>query len=587
MAKLIKGALLALVFVAGEALAQFCPGLSPWVFDDVPSTHPFCTDITWMAQRGVTLGCLAIDPNHRLYCPSNNVRRDEMAAFMRRLGDALLPLTCAAGQVMKWNGLAWACANDNLGGGGGGGTLTSVAAGIGLQATPNPIVGAGVIDVATAYRLPQACAANQIPKWNGSVWLCAADSAGIGTLTTSLTAGTGITLTPNPIVVSGIVAADTAYLQRRVTASCVPGRSIRVINADGSVVCELGGLNAFVQGGNAFGETAVLGTTDARPLEIIVDGQRALQLLYVNDPAFPSINIAGGHPNNRIARTCTGIGCLSGNTDSVRGGTIAGGGRGSGDQNQVTDSYGFIGGGTGNLAGNDNSDHADAIFGAVVGGQNNTASGSYSSVGGGAGNVASGNFATISGGSSNDALGNYSFAAGRSAHANADGCFVWGDSSASVASCNNPNLFLARAAGGFELRTNVALTTGCVIAAGGGMWSCSSSRDEKEGFSNVDPLAILDRVVTMPISTWRYRTETSGALHLGPMSEDFREAFGLGTSSKEIGMTDAQGVALAAIQGLNAKLKRALDDRDTSIAELTARLYRVLARLDELESHRR
>jgi hypothetical protein len=57
MAKTLKTTLLALAFFAGEAAAQFCPGQSPWVFDDVASTHPFCTDITWMAQRGITLGC--------------------------------------------------------------------------------------------------------------------------------------------------------------------------------------------------------------------------------------------------------------------------------------------------------------------------------------------------------------------------------------------------------------------------------------------------------------------------------------------------------------------------------------------------
>ena len=63
---------------------------------------------------------------------------------MNRLGDSLFPLTCAAGQVMKWDGLQWACANDAIGGGGGGGTVTSVAAGTGLQGSPNPITGAGV-----------------------------------------------------------------------------------------------------------------------------------------------------------------------------------------------------------------------------------------------------------------------------------------------------------------------------------------------------------------------------------------------------------------------------------------------------------
>ncbi len=109
MSKAFAKGLLALAFVTFEAAAQFCPGLSPWVFTDVPSTHPFCTDITWMAQRGVTLGCAMLNATQRLYCPDQGVRRDQMAAFMHRLGDAVLPATCATGQVMKWDGSKWAC----------------------------------------------------------------------------------------------------------------------------------------------------------------------------------------------------------------------------------------------------------------------------------------------------------------------------------------------------------------------------------------------------------------------------------------------------------------------------------------------
>ena len=86
MAKTIRTTFLALLFATGKAAAQFRPGVSPWVFDDVPSTHPFCTNITWMAQRGVTLGCGVIDANHRLYCPGANVTRAEMAAFLYQLG---------------------------------------------------------------------------------------------------------------------------------------------------------------------------------------------------------------------------------------------------------------------------------------------------------------------------------------------------------------------------------------------------------------------------------------------------------------------------------------------------------------------
>jgi len=72
-------------WISVPAHAGFCPGVSPWVFDDVLDTDPFCGYITEMAVRGVTLGCFVIDANHRLYCPTASVRRDQMAAFLSRL----------------------------------------------------------------------------------------------------------------------------------------------------------------------------------------------------------------------------------------------------------------------------------------------------------------------------------------------------------------------------------------------------------------------------------------------------------------------------------------------------------------------
>ena len=296
-----------------DARAQFCPGVSPWVFDDVLASDPFCGFITRMAQQNVTLGCIVIDANHRLYCPDDSVTRKQMAAFMARLGDALFPLTCAAGQVMKWNGSAWACANDSTGGGGGGGTVTSVLAGTGLQGSPNPITGSGSLNLAPGYQLPQACSNGQVPKSNGSGgWACAADAVGVGTVT-AITAGTG--LTGGTITGSGTVAVDTAYVQRRVSATCAVGSSIRAIAADGSVTCQVdnaGPANAFVQGGNAFAADAVLGTTDAsRAVNVMAANARVMRY----EPNATSPNLLGGHPNN-------GVGAFAGQT--VAGGGAAG-----------------------------------------------------------------------------------------------------------------------------------------------------------------------------------------------------------------------------------------------------------------------
>jgi hypothetical protein len=326
----------------------------------------------------------------------------------------------------------------------------------------------------------------------------------------------------------------------------------------------------FQQGGNAFGATAVLGTTDARAVEIVVDGERAFRVWNVPTSATVpgGVNVLGGSPDNVISRTCSGVSCLVG--DPVRGGTIAGGGSsGSENQNRVTDSWGTVGGGISNTAGNDNSNGIDAGFAVVAGGRENTASALY---------------ATVPGGLGNRAAGAYSFAAGSFAWANADGCFVWSDNSIAGAytTCNTENLFLARATGGFRLRTNTALTAGCAIAAGGGMWSCSSSRDLKKDIAAADVADVLDRVSRLPVSTWRYRDEASGAVHLGPTAEDFREAFGLGDSSTDIGLIDGQGVALAAIQGLNAKLEAIIEVQqrrlDAQAAELTA-LKAIVARI--------
>jgi hypothetical protein len=67
MRKVLLLGVFAFLSAVGEpAHAQFCPGVSPWVFDDVLASDPFCGSITWMAQNGVSLGCQVIDANHRL-----------------------------------------------------------------------------------------------------------------------------------------------------------------------------------------------------------------------------------------------------------------------------------------------------------------------------------------------------------------------------------------------------------------------------------------------------------------------------------------------------------------------------------------
>ena len=53
-------------------------------FDDVPNSNTFHADIAAIADAGVTLGCNP--PDNDEYCPDDFVTREQMAAFMNRLG---------------------------------------------------------------------------------------------------------------------------------------------------------------------------------------------------------------------------------------------------------------------------------------------------------------------------------------------------------------------------------------------------------------------------------------------------------------------------------------------------------------------
>ncbi|MBK6725697.1 MAG: hypothetical protein IPG63_00310 [Xanthomonadales bacterium] len=102
----------------------------------------------------------------------------------------------------------------------------------------------------------------------------------------------------------------------------------------------------------------------------------------------------------------------------------------------------------------------------------------------------------------------------------------------------------------------------------GGVWTNASSRTYKEGFQPVDAEDVLDRVLGLDLSRWTYIGSTEGE-HIGPMAEDFHAAFGLGHSDRQIATIDADGVALAAIQGLNAKLEAENAAKDARIDALS------------------
>ena len=116
----------------------------------------------------------------------------------------------------------------------------------------------------------------------------------------------------------------------------------------------------------------------------------------------------------------------------------------------------------------------------------------------------------------------------------------------------------------------------------------TSDRHQKTGFAPVDNQTILDQVARLSITTWRYTNEPT-VQHIGPVAQDFKAAFNVGSDDKHIATVDADGVLFAAVQGLNQKLEAELKAKDTRIAalekEVTTLRSDVLARMAAMEKH--
>lgn len=79
---------------------------------------------------------------------------------------------------------------------------------------------------------------------------------------------------------------------------------------------------------------------------------------------------------------------------------------------------------------------------------------------------------------------------------------------------------------------------------------CASDRNIKSEVIPIDEREVLERVATLPLSTWRYTNDAASVRHLGPMAQDFHDAFGLGNTDKAYHSIDAHGVSLASIKAL-------------------------------------
>jgi hypothetical protein len=154
-------------------------------------------------------------------------------------GSTSLGLTssCSNGQILKWNGSAWACATDNNSGG----TVTSVGSGLGL--TGGPITGSGTLSIDTT-KVPQLSAANTFTG-NQSI-IGNLSATGNVSANGSVSGGSSATFTGN---VSGF----------QLVSAAPPGTSPFQVSS----VTEVLGLNAHAVGGWTAFDLAKTGTANS------------------------------------------------------------------------------------------------------------------------------------------------------------------------------------------------------------------------------------------------------------------------------------------------------------------------------------
>jgi len=262
-------------------------------------------------------------------------------------------------------------------------------------------------------------------------------------------------------------------------------------------------------------------------------------------------NVVAGHPNNTVNNGAVGV-------------VIGGGGDNNGFENTVGGDYATVGGG-----------------------KANTASDLQATVGGGVGNTASAQEATVPGGLRGAAESNDTFVwnDGTDYHqvpnSSIDG--LSSDTGVSGASDEptGANTFSVSATSGVRFITGSNAVT--YISAGSTGWATTSSRAVKTNIDPVEPQDALAGVDKMEIATWEYESddgEGAGTTHIGPMAEEFHDAFDVGSSDEHINSINADGVALAAIQGLSAEL----DGHDDRIENLESELAEKGERIKNLET---
>ncbi len=371
--------------------------------------------------------------------------------------DALAGLTAAAGQVPKWNGSAWVAAADNDAGG----DITAIIAGDGLTGGGEAGSLTLCVSAGTGIAVDEDAVALAPAYADGSAFDARfVNESQADAVATAMLQDGAVTLAK---IAPSLVSSLDGVSNHGGNIDLVAGTGITITADNDANTITIAATAATGSGWSLTGNSGIdpatqfLGTADNQPLELRVNGARVLRIESSED----AVNQMSA-PN--------WIGGSSGNTidAEVTGAVLAGGGTYGGEAmpNRVNSDFGVVGGGVGNQAGD--VARPSARCATVAGGHRNEATGMSAVVSGGSANRAVGSLSTVPGGLSNEATNDYTFAAGRRAKATLQGQFVWADSADADFTPSVANSFNVRATNGMRVEAaNTQYAAEFVNAVGG------------------------------------------------------------------------------------------------------------------------
>jgi hypothetical protein len=336
-------------------------------------------------------------------------------------------------------------------------------------------------------------------------------------------------LVGSSVFAAPVLAQGSNPFQARVTGSCAVGSSVRIINADGSVVCEV----------DDGGVTAV---TASAPLAS-------------SGGTTPNITLPHVVIDTSLANTAIGGGLFL-NT--------------SGSENAASGVDALFSNTTG--AGNTASGRS-ALF-SNTSGQSNTASGPgalyYNATG--SFNTASGGIALYGNttGSANTAIGTLALTNNATGSSNTALGYQ-----ANVAEDNLSNATAIGANAVVDASNKIRLGAANVTVIEGQVpYTFTSDKTQKEHFQPVDGEEVLRKIRGFNLTSWNYiGHDPTQFRHYGPVAQEFFAAFGhdgIGTagSPTTINSGDMAGILMSAVQELakqNLQLKARLDALEQGI----------------------